>query len=253
MARITVDEEALLDAYRRGVPTKAIASQLKIAHGSIFRVLRRRGEPLRGRAPVTPTEVDLILDRYHAGDTVESIADRLGVTRRTVYNVLDRRNEPKQRRPGPSKLDLSEAELSRIGALRAEGFTKGEIQTELGCGADRVNRAFDQLGLDHERLPAKNRRDKLPTLNGYMVVRPDRDHPLAAMVQSTGYVLEHRWVMACHLGRPLEKHETVHHINGDRTDNRLENLQLRSSWHGPGVVRRCRSCGSHDIETAELP
>ena len=36
----------------------------------------------------------------------------------------------------------------------------------------------------------------------------------------------HRMVMEEHIGRPLEKYEHVHHINGDRTDNRLENLQL---------------------------
>jgi hypothetical protein len=84
----------------------------------------------------------------------------------------------------------------------------------------RIKKGFPISNSEYHKI-RKRRRNGEGNINGcgYLVI---------------GNKLEHRRVMEKDLDRELLPYETVHHINGDKLDNRIENLELWSSHHGPG-------------------
>lgn len=62
--------------------------------------------------------------------------------------------------------------------------------------------------------------------NGYVWVRlPNESYK----TMQKPYIYEHRIIMEQHLGREIKKGEIIHHLNGNRSDNKLENLRLVSN------------------------
>lgn len=92
-------------------------------------------------------------------------------------------------------------------------------------------RCADQRGVNNKMWNGGVTR----TRDGYKLVKVYPGDEMHVMADAKWYVLEHRLVMARAIGRPLMKGETVHHINGVRDDNRVENLELWYTNHGHGA------------------
>lgn len=106
------------------------------------------------------------------------------------------------------------------------------------AGADLCEKHYSRqrrTGTTEPRQPAMRCRNS----HGYVLVKA-ADHPNA---NTKGWIFEHRLNLSRHLGRPLREGETVHHKNGVRDDNRIENLEL---WVGAGRTHR------HGVRVSDL-
>lgn len=121
-------------------------------------------------------------------------------------------------------------DVEQIRNLRNRGMSTKEIADVIGSKEEYVRKLMVRLGIP--RLAKKARPEKnvhwkggrTIDKNGYVLVhRPG--HPNAS---KSGYIREHRLVVSESIGRPLRPGEVVHHIDGDRSNNRIENLRLFS-------------------------
>jgi hypothetical protein len=132
---------------------------------------------------------------------------------------------------GRSRITCRPCIAERISHIRAvlESGVRYDSCQDSGCVEEVSSRGFC---INHRyaymRLTGIKPRSMAPSGSGNVTKEGYRrisapDHPNA---NRHGRILEHRKVLADRLGRPLRQGENAHHKNGDRLDNRSENLEL---------------------------
>lgn len=125
----------------------------------------------------------------------------------------------------------------------------GDIYNNSISNLKKVSRKY--INAKYHSTPDKDH--YIRYLNGYKVIyRPDHFHHNLG-IDYEGWVYEHRYVIECALGRALTHDECVHHIDGDKLNNDISNLQVltRSNHcklhmikkYGPKELSYCIDCG----------
>ena len=129
----------------------------------------------------------------------------------------------------PRTVEIPESDLRK---MTEQGHPLSVIAAKYGCSKDCVWKRMKEAGIP--RLPqhscpgARNpawKGGRCKDGDGYILIfKPD--HPYAT---AAGYVREHRLVMERHLKRYLLPNEVVHHMDGDRANNKKKNLKVFAS------------------------
>jgi polyribonucleotide nucleotidyltransferase len=123
-----------------------------------------------------------------------------------------------------------------------------QIAKQYHCQQTSISRALKKFG-----IPIRTHDEQIKAFK--------EKHGYKKWLNDSGYVMirikgkavrEHRFIMEQILGRPLLKTEEVHHLNGDRTDNRPENLAVVKSHHGGWTLKKVSEARIRDLEAEKF-
>lgn len=264
MGRFVVTEKIerrVLEVYGRTKSTQKTAKQIGVGVSTAHRILKRHGVKCEGlklyrdRIRKLPPS-DALREEYEGGLYLTEIAKKYGVCVQTAQEAVKKSGAQMNRR-GQQRRVYSQDEMDRMADLYKKGWSQTAIANDLNTHQTSVSRMLRRMGLyDGVRASGPDhgswKGGRVQSSGGYIACLIDKNSPFSSMRPTNGYVLEHRLVMAEHLGRPLRADESVHHINGDKKDNRIENLQLRQGQHGKHAKHQCVDCGSLNVVGVKL-
>lgn len=177
---------------------------------------------------IGPKEAKFICENYGKMGSIK-LSKHLNINRNSIIFTLKINNIKLLKPRGSIKIFSPKIE-SEICEQYKNGMTKQKLGIKYDASENVIKRI---LKINNIKIRSRSEAQgkKSPghkNLAGYIVVYL-MESEKKLNPNKTSAILQHRLIMARHLNRPLESHENVHHINGKRDDNRLENLELWST------------------------
>lgn len=245
------EKRRVADLYLGGMAVRTIARTVRVKQKAVTEALSELGVPIRptGHAAkiFTPDQERVIAAEYQAGADLADLGRRYSASAPTIAKAV-RAAGGQVRRGGVSSF-WTEERISEAIQKHQQGMTATDIATSMGVRNDAVGRVLYDAGV---LVRPSRRGGRFTREDGYVIVSPTEDDIQFCPPGRSNRIMEHRLVMSRALGRPLLPHETVHHIDGDRSNNELSNLQLRFGRHGNGVALQCHDCGSQNVRPIPL-
>lgn len=249
------EEEEIAIKYSSGIPSTVLAKEYDVSVATILFSIKRRNIEIMSmsdRNILLPDKKEIeIKNSYENGLEINELEKKFNVHIWTIRRILEKHGV--RLRPRPRKFNPSIEEKNDIVVKYINRFSMRKLAEEYNTWLGRIRDVLIENGVNirTDDMTGENNSSwkggRKISKHGYVHVWLSENDEFVAMKDANGYVLEHRLIMAKNLRRILEKYETVHHINGNRQDNRIENLQLRKGNHGQGQVNCCLDCGSHNI------
>ena len=123
--------------------------------------------------------------------------------------------------------------------MAAEGWKPGNYGKKMNYTPEHVEKLRANLQKAMEVVRKRKDGESFQTRTGhYRQMKVPKDSPHRIVCNNSGYAAEHRVIAARALGRSLKRDEVVHHINGDKTDNRHQNLLICSNAYNRWLHER---------------